>query len=172
MSGWETAARELDVARTASQDFWRTYLADHPDVMHHLLADLYQATRGVDAPPATLDDLWGLVAPQFSNAPFGEAVKTLLAGRSVRWLAGELHLHHSFVLRVLNGQRDLVSLRDPQESMRRIEEIARVLKVHPSYFAEWRRLWLMFLLDQAFEAHPNLSIGVYKRFSGQAMNGR
>jgi len=59
----------------------------------------------------------------------------------------------------------VVTLRDPAGSMYQIEAIARVLRVHPSYFVEWRRLWILALLDDAFAAQPHLSIGVWKRFS-------
>lgn len=173
MSGWaEVIAEHELVARSGDQEFWRKYLTENPDVLHQLLADLFQVTRGATTTPPTLDDLWGLVAPRFTNEPFGVAVKELLAGRSVRWLANEVHIHNAPLVRLLNGERDVVSVRDPKGSMARIEAIARALQVHPSYFAEWRRLWVMTLLDYAFEEHPHLSIGVYRKFAGYQKNGR
>ena len=171
MSGWDRVLKDHAlVTKTTDADFWRTYLAQNPDVLHQLLGDLYQATRGASATPPTLDDLWDLVAPRFTNEPFGKAVKELLNGRSVRWLANEIHIHNVPLTRVLNGERDVVSVRDPKGSMTRIEVIARALKVHPSYFAEWRRLWVMTLIDQAFEEHPHLSVGVYRKFAGHQSN--
>ena len=174
MSGWDRVLQEHElVAQTSDPGFWRTYLSQNPDVLHQLLGDLYQATHQASSKPPTLEDLWDLVAPRFTNEPFGEAVKGLLAGRSVRWLAGEIHLHHVPLSRVLNGERDVVSIRDPKGSMARIEVIARALNVHPSYFAEWRRLWVMTLLDEAFEELPHLSVGVYRKFAGHRdKNGR
>jgi hypothetical protein len=105
------------------------------------------------------------VNPSFTNEPFGEAVYALLGKRSVRWLASQLHMAHVPLLRILKGERALVNIHDPKRSMLRIEAVARVLKVHPSYFAEWRRLWIMTLLDAAFAERPNLSIGVYRKFA-------
>lgn len=174
MSGWEQVINEhVLVSKTDDAGFWRGYLAENPDVLHQLLGDLYQATREASAAPPTLEDLWALVAPRFSNEPFGTAVRELLNGRSVRWLANEIHIHNVPLTRVLNGERDVVSVRDPKGSMRRIEAVARALRVHPSYFAEWRRLWVMTLIDQAFEEHPHLSVGLYRKFAGhQDRNGR
>lgn len=171
MSGWDQVLRDHAlVQKTGEADFWKAYLAEHPDVLHQLLGDLYQATRGEETTPPTLDDLWELVAPRFTNEPFGPAVMGLLNGRSVRWLAKQIHIHNVPLSRVLNGERDVVSVRDPKGSMARIEVIARALRVHPSYFAEWRRLWVMTLIDQAFEAHPHLSVGVYRKFAGHQNN--
>lgn len=172
MSGWDRVlADHALVSRTGDSEFWRKYLAENPDVLHRLLGELYQAARGASATPPTLEDLWDVVAPRFSNEPFGTAVKDLLNGRSVRWLANEIHIHNVPLARVLNGERDVVSVRDPKGSMARIEVIARALDVHPSYFAEWRRLWVMVLIDTAFEEQPHLSIGVYRKFAHHK-NGR
>lgn len=167
-------AREHELMpKTVDRDFWREYLTEHPDVMYRLLGDLYQASRAVAGrrkPPttkATLDDIYQLVTPQFSNQPFGEAVKAALGSRSVSWLAQQIHVHHSQVIRLMSGEREIVSIRDPAGSMFRLEAVARALNVHPSYFLEWRRLWILSLIDDAFAEQPNLSIGVYKRFAGQ-----
>ena len=167
---WETVAREHELMpKTGDQDWWRQFLAQRPDVMYRLLADLYQASataRGKDPTKVpTVDELRELVTQQYSNDPFPEALQTLLAGRSVRWLAAQMKIHHSLLTRMIRGERDIVAVTDPEGSMLRLEEIARILRVHPSYFVEWRRLWIMSLLDGAFAAQPNLSIGVWKKFS-------
>lgn len=157
--------------RTVDHEFWQEFLTERPDVMHRLLAELYHAASAVKGrrrteSAASVDDLWKLVTPQFSNEPFGPALKEALGKRSVRWLAAQLKVHHYQVARLINGEREIVSLRDPAGSMYQIEGIARALRIHPSYFVEWRRLWILSLVDDAFTAQPNLSIGVYKRFAG------
>jgi hypothetical protein len=147
-------------------DFWETYLSENPDVLHRLLADIYQATYGSEKPP-TLDDLWELLAtPRFSTEDFGRAVLDLLGDRSIRWLAQQVGVSHPQLSRYLNGSRPIVSIHDHQGSMRRIESVAKALRVHPSYFVEWRRLWVMSLIDSAFSAQPALSVGVFRRYSG------
>jgi hypothetical protein len=167
MAGWQRLLEDHPLGRhSADPEFWEHYLDEHPDVLHRLLADVFQATHGVDRPP-TLDDLWDLVStPEFSVKPFGDALHDALSGRSVRSLAVQIGIHQTLLTRYMTGERDIVSVRDPIGSMRRLELIAKALRMHPAYFAEWRRLWLMSLLDAAFTAQPALSIGVWKRFSG------
>lgn len=170
MSATATWQRLLSQHESAEEsetpEFWETYLAEHPDVLHRLLADIYHATHGSEKPP-TLDDLWELMsAPRFSTLPFGEAVLDQLGDRSVRWLASQVGVALSHMQRHINGTRPIVSVHDHRGSMRRIEAVARALRVHPSYFGEWRRLWVMTLIDSAFAAQPGLSVGLFQRFSG------
>lgn len=174
MSGWEQVERQQAqlLAKTVDEKFWRGFLQENPDVLHRLIADLYRATETSSTRPASLDELWGLVHPTFSNEPFGTAVRELLAGRSVRWLAKQMHLDHSVLLRALTGERGVVNLQDPERSMKRIEAVARALRVHPSHFQEWRRLWIVTLLDCAFAEQPHLSTGLYKRLAGVAERPR
>lgn len=169
MGSWEQVAGEHPmVTKSTQQDFWRTYLADNPTVMYRLLADLHGVARrfrGEDPGRVpTVEELRGLVTPSYSNDPFPVALRAALGKRSARWLAGRLNMHFSYVCRLLNGERDVVDVNDPRHSMDRLEAIARELRVHPSYFAEWRRLWVMTLMDAMFEDRPNLSIGVWERF--------
>lgn len=176
MAGWQELLETHPLGDESSRtEFWEQYLAQHPDVLHRLLADVYQAAYGTERPP-TLDDLWDLVAkPEFAVVPFGQAVLDALGTRSVRSLALQVGIHQSLLTRYMSGERDIVSIRDPLDSMSRIEHIARALRVHPSYFEEWRRLWVMSLLDAAFVHQPALSVSVWKRFSGfqdQPVNAR
>lgn len=151
---------------SAEPEFWETYLNDNPDVLHRLLADVYHATYGSEKPP-TLDDLWEMMSvPRFATIPFGQAVLDLLGDRSIRWLAQNVGIAHSQMSRYLSGARPIVSVHDHRGSMRRMEAVARALRVHPSYFMEWRRMWVMSLIDSAFSAQPALSIGMFRRFSG------
>lgn len=157
-----------------SEEFWAKYLNEHPDVLHRLLADVYEATYGADHPP-TLDELWDLMsaAPRFASEPFGDATLRLLQGRSVNWLAAQSGIAQPVLHRLIHGERAVVNVKDPKGSMQRIEQVARALRVHPSYFEEWRRLWIMFLLDSAFMTQPNLSMAVFRRYSGfEKQNGR
>lgn len=170
MTSTQTWQRLLDAhphgEESSSPDFWEGYLADNPDVLHRLLADIYTATYGSEKPP-TLDDLWEMMAtPRFTTQGFGEAVLDLLGDRSIRWLAQQVGTSHHQLSRYLNGSRPIISIHDHKGSMRRVESIATALHVHPSYFVEWRRLWVMSLIDSAFAAQPSLSVGMFRRFSG------
>jgi hypothetical protein len=120
---------------------------------------VYEATYGADAPP-TLDDLWSLMSdhPRFASCPFGEALMDALAGRSLGWLAQQTGISQPVLSRLINGDRPVIYVKDPRGSMYRLERIAQALHVHPSYFAEWRRMWIMTLLDSAFTAQMSCSV--------------
>lgn len=177
---WETAARgHADIEAATTPTFWRDTLEREPEVLHRLLGDLWNAAQAAKGAPSgrvslpTIDDVFQLVLPEYSNEPFPEALKAKLGKRSLRWLAQQTHVHHSHIHRWVTGQRPVVNLHDPLASMQQLEGIAKALNVHPAYFAEWRRLWILLLLDDAFSFHPNLSIGVWKKFSGAtSANGR
>lgn len=178
--GWESAARgHADMPRAVDPDFWRDTLTREPQIMHRLLGDMWAAVEANRGAPGraslpTVEEVFRLVIPDYSSDPFPAAVRGLLGDRSIRWLAGRVHLHHSHVHRWLTGQREVVNLHDPVGSMAQIDAIAKALNVHPAYFAEWRRLWVLVLIDDALANHPNLSIGVWKRFAGLTTptNGR
>lgn len=168
---WEKAAREHElVPQMPNRDFWVAYLTENQDIMYRLLADLHSASatsKGQDPKRLpTVEELRALVTHSYSSDSFGVALKKALGDRSVRWLAGRLGMHHSKIARLISGENSVVLLNDPVESMKRIESISKELRVHPSYFSEWRRLWVMSLIDGMFESQPNLSIGMWKKFAG------
>lgn len=159
-------------ASSSNPDFWEQFFADNPAVLHRLLADVYTAVYGTDKPP-TLDQLWDVMStPRFSTEEFGPAVIALLRGRSIRWLASKIGVAHVTIYYQISGRRPIIQRTGPggpadvAGSMKRIEAVAQALEVHPSYFVEWRRLWIMSLLDAAFTAQPGLSIGVFRRYAG------
>lgn len=165
-NGWKRVLAEHPLGPHSSDpNFWQPYLEANPHVLHKLLADVFRMTYGADRPP-TLDDLWALVEqPKPSTEPFPDAFREAQGTRSMSSIAQRAGLHPTTLLRHLNGERPIISVNDPAGSMRRLEIIAVALEVHPSYFAEWRRLWIMCLLDEAFSGRPDLSVGVYQRFS-------
>lgn len=166
MSSWRDVVESHDLMEPSrSSAFWEGYLEQNPDVMHRILADLYQATAGTREAPDSLEDLWAVVTPSFSQEEFGDAVRTLLGDDSIRSLAMRTGYHHSQILRWLKGDYPIVMLHDVDGSMKRIERVAKALRVHPSHFAEWRRLWAMTLIDSAFETNPNLSVTFFRKFS-------
>ena len=178
LSSYEPVMEVPDLAQqTIEPAFWERVLTEEPDALNRLLGDLWkavQADRGTQGRVRrpTLDEVFALVLPEYATEPFPEALRAKLGDRSVRWLAGRIHLHHSHLNRWITGQRDIVSLSDPEASMRQIEAIAAALNVGPAYFTEWRRLWVLLLVDDAFAHHPNLSIGVFQKFGAQLARPR
>lgn len=155
------------VANSFSPSFWSEFLAENPDVLHRILGDLYQIASKELRENPTLDDLWALVAPSYSLQPFPQAFMAAAGKRSIRQIAGQLGIHHSILARYINEDVPIVRATDPVGSLARLEAIALTLKVHPAYFAEWRRLWVLAVIDSAMESQPNLSVGIYRKFSGQ-----
>lgn len=164
--GWKRVLeRHPEGDQSEDPGFWEGVLRDRPDVLHRLLADVHRSTYGASRPP-TLEDLWQAVAsPSFSNAPFGQAFTEALGDRTASSVAARAGMHRKTLMRFVSEERPVVSPQDPVGSMRRIEVISRALGVHPSYFSEWRRLWVMSLIDMAFSDRPELSVSVYRRFS-------
>lgn len=154
--------REILDGQVESSADWDSYFTDHPDVLHDLLVDLHKAAHGTK--PATLDSLWNMLAPRFTNDPFEVAVRALLVERqrSLTWLAKNIGIVRPVLMRWLEQP---ISHVHPEDSSARIEVVAKLLKVHPSYFAEWRRLWFMRLLDVTFTAKPNLSASLYPKYA-------
>ena len=157
MGGWEDAARSHELMpKTFDHGFWQEFLSDRPDIVHRLLGEMWRATAEAPDAVPTIDDLYRLVTPQFSVKPFRDAVWERLDGQSLRELAGKMKRSHSYVVRVLNGTYALTGAY--------VEEFAKALEVHPSYFAEWRRGWLVAVFDRALDARPNASITLFQRF--------
>jgi hypothetical protein len=163
-AGWKEALqRESD--RASDPDYWIAIFTQRPEILHRLIADLFQAAHGVDRIPS-VDDLWDLIAPPaYSNRPFGEAFEEILGSRDPAEIAEKAGLYRGTLSRYVRCVRPIVTS-DVEGSMRRIELIARALDVHPSYFAEWRRLWVMALLDRAFQVRPELSYAMFQRLAG------
>lgn len=163
---WRDVVESHDLMESSrSSTFWEDYLEQHPDVMHRILADLYQATTGNREAPDTLEELWAVITPTFSHEPFGAAVLALLGDQSLRGLAMRTPFPVQVLHRWVRGERPVVTVNDVEGSMWRIEQIAKALRVHPSHFAEWRRLWAVSLIDGAFNTNPNLSVTFFRKFS-------
>lgn len=165
--GWESVAEDHPLlVETVDSEFWRELLERQPEIMHRLLADAHKMAADNPAAIPSLEELGAMFqAPRFTNEPFEAAVRELLGDRSVRWLASKMKVHHSQVQRMISGERSLMSLRSsPSEMMERIEQFARAFSVHPAYFAEWRRLWTLGVLDQVMAMDPRMSIHFWQRF--------
>jgi len=171
--GWKAVLeRHPEGEGSVDPAFWEDVLTSRPDVLHRLLADVHRMTYGTERPP-TLDELWEAVAqPSFSNGAFPEAFAAALGNRSVAQVATRAGMDRKTLHRFVTAERPIVSTQDPAGSMHRIQVVAKALGVHPSYFSEWRRLWVMSLIDVAFGTRPELSVSVYRRFSAVRVNGR
>jgi transcriptional regulator with XRE-family HTH domain len=176
---WATAAARYPVtAQTGSAQFWIDFFDERPGVLHQLLGDLYLITKAHQQADrrggrrsrninGNLDELWGMLTPKFAVVPFDEALTDLMGEVSLRQFAKRIPMSHVQLLRLLRGDSVVVRPKDPQGSMQLLEAIARAGGVHPSYFQEWRELFVYNALHSMFERSPNLSIKVMKQLMGE-----
>lgn len=93
---------------------------------------------------------------------FPRALKDLAQDRSIRSLANKTGLERSHLHRLLSGQRE------PDAYSMRV--IAYSFQKHPSYFAEWRTLYIAAALMRRLEWNADATIGLYTRFDQQWKN--
>lgn len=146
-------------------NYWSEFLTANPDVLNSILADLWTAVHGHDRKPS-LEELWDLVGTKMSNLPFPEAFAAIKGTRSLRGIAQQVGVTHAQLSYWINGKQPIVKIHDVAGSMFHLESIAKALKVHPSYFVEWRRLWVLSVVDAVFDGRPNQTAILYKRYRG------
>jgi len=163
-------------------DGWVSFFDRRPDVLYALCGDIYRivkahepAVRKTGRRPRSINgnfaELWEMLSPRFSQEPFAESVRELMGTMSLRAFAAKIPMHHHQLTRLMTGERAIVKVHDPQGSMLTLESVARVGKVHPAFFAEWRELYVWSVLQEALSASPNLSIGLVKTLN-RAREGR
>jgi hypothetical protein len=155
-------------------DDWVAFFDQRPDVMHQLLGDIFSYTKAAEAEvkktgrrpkhtKGSLDELWTMITPRYSMDPFHLSILDLMGNRSLRSFAARIPMHHVQLMRLIKGERNLVSVHDSFASMATLEQIARAGGVHPAYFREWRELYIMSLLNQIFSENPSYSVAMVKK---------
>lgn len=169
---WAHAATQFPVtAHTQDAGFWASFFEERPGVLHQLLGDLYLITKAHQRADrrggrrsrtinGNMEELWGMLTPRFATEPFGPATRELMGATSLRQFAKKVPMHHHALARLISGERPVVRPKDPEGTMRILEAVAKAGGVHPSYFLEWREVFVYNALQQAFETSPNLSITV------------
>lgn len=122
-------------------------------------AGVRRAGSGRRAPRrASLDEVLQTVFPdRFSMDPFPVAMEKLLAGRSQRMFAMKAGVHQTTLSRLMRGQYS------PEIDI--LESIAKAAKIHPSYFLEWRALYIGEVLTKVFVKNPNLSVAALRELT-------
>lgn len=169
---WEEA-RLLCPAGEYTAPEWRQHYADHPDDLMQILGDIFRVYKSEERKrngqgnpqggrrkaqiDGSLDELWEIITPKFSDKPIAEAFKDVVGKRSVRAVAMKMGTSHQLLLRKLNGTRPLY-----RED---IEDLAKAVDVHPAYFIEWRVMVVQELVAHVMTTNPNLSIRLLKGLS-------
>ena len=108
---------------------------------------------------ASLAEVYATVFPAaYSMDPFPTALVKLLNGRSQRAFAAKIPCNQSTLSRLLSGEWK------PDLSM--MESIAAAAKVAPSFFMEWRAMYVGQVITETLLNRPNLSITHLRQVNG------
>lgn len=151
----------MNAARTAQE--WEDLFRQVPESFAAVMRAIFAEIEAEEAPrhrhhkaPArqrTIEDVYGVLYPQFSTEPFAVAIQPFLKP-SLRAFAARSKINLSSLHRMVRGVEPL--------SLGKIEQIARAAKVAPAYFLEYRQLVITAAIEDQFRAHPAASVSAYK----------
>lgn len=176
VADWDRAKEQYPSTTKLTESDWVAYFDQQPDVMHAILGDIFVITKAHEAtvkksgrrPKHTngsLDELWDMLTPTYSTAPFGQAVQDLIGAQSIRGFSAKIPMHYWSLIRLMRGERKIVNPNDIESSMQTLEMIAKAGKVSAFYFVEYRTLYIFKMFEEVFAAKPNFTIGLAKRLS-------
>lgn len=147
---------------------WEKALERDIDLFGRVLRDvlkLEQAVPGRPGPRPSLDiyaatrRMQQLLGKDFTLHPFAEALNTLAGQRSNRHLASKTGLNRNTIQRLRAG----TLVPDGYE----IRACATAFGKHPSYFLEWRILYITKAITARLEWSPEASVGLFQRLDAQ-----
>lgn len=167
-------AKERYPSTQMGEKQWLAFF-DTPAGMHamgRIIGDIYDVVKAGEEKEAglqrmgrrprregSLADVYATVFPQpYTMDPFPEAMLKLLNGRSQRAFAPRVPVHQTTLSRLLAGTMT------PDVTM--LERIAVAAKVHPSYFVEWRALYVSQMVEKVLTQRPNIGVSAYKSVRG------
>lgn len=164
MSGWEDASA---IAETQGKE-WEQMLTSNPKVLWGLVADVVKAVKAAEgdrktgrrpaASVTSLDELYELLFPKrYESSPFPVALHMALGSKSQRTFAEEVGINQATISRLLSGKTP------PTVEM--MERAAYVLKIPPTYFAEYRAMKLAQILTDVLMANPEMTVEALRRFA-------
>lgn len=143
---------------------WRKAFSSDIDLFGRLVKDILkldQAQPGRPGPRPALDYDQGVarlrqyMGQDYAIEPFRPAFKHLANGRSIRALARKTGLSKNHIHRLTTGEMepDVFSM----------GEIAKAFSKNPSYFMEWRAMWLANAIVNRVMENPEASITLYRK---------
>lgn len=166
---WEDRAERI-VARfpTVKTLDWAAALDKDIDLFGRIIRDvlkLEQAVPGRPGPRPSLETnsairrMQQLLGNDFTLEPFHVALTNLRGERSVRAMAHKCNLDRNTLYRLMHGtlEPDGFHMRMVAEGFNR----------HPSYFLEWRILYIVASLVRRFEWSPETSVAMFRRLDMQ-----
>jgi transcriptional regulator with XRE-family HTH domain len=171
---WEVRAKKIREDFPTIQNLdWNKALERDIDLFGRVMRDilkLEQASPGRPGPRPSLDmaaatrRLNQLMGNDYTLLPFKEAFAVLANGRSHRHLASMTGLNRNTVQRLLKG--------DMEPDGFEMAVIAETFGKHPSYFAEWRHLFIIKAFIERLEWSPDTGIDIYRKLDQQYKNAK
>lgn len=116
----------------------------------------------LDRGPA-LAKLREYMGDDYSEQPFGPALRTLAGSQSLRRVAAKTLLPFTTLQRLVSGERPV--------DMVTIERVAKAYKKDPGYFLEYRVSYVLAALGDRMMLAPETTIGLYRRLKGEKADG-
>lgn len=162
---WDSRAKMI-ASQFGSVDklHWRKAFASDIDLFARLVKDILkldQAQPGRPGPRPALDYEEGVsrlrqyMGQDYALDPFPEALRVLGDGRSIRSLARKTGLSKNHIHRLLTG--------DISPDAYAMSTIAESFGKHPSYFLEWRTMWIASAIVDRLTSQPESSISMYRK---------
>ncbi len=166
---WENRAVSIQQRFPSVEQLeWSGALERDMDLFGRILRDilkLEQAVPGRPGPRPSLDvhaairRMQQLLGHDFTLLPFVEALGILARGRSGRQLARIVNLDRNTIQRVLSGEIE------PDGYIMRM--CAEGFGKHPSFFVEWRILYITAAIVRRLEWNPEATVGMFRRLDAQ-----
>jgi hypothetical protein len=170
---WEERAEQIRARFPTVKEFdWNTNLASDLDLFGRMVRDvlkLEQAVPGRPGPRPSLDvgvatrrlqQLWG---NDYTIRAFPEALRILSDGLSVRELSALTGLNRGRMHRLLTHKQSP----DGYE----LRACAAAFGKHPSYFLEWRILYITRAIVARLEWSPETTVDLFRSLDRQRTSG-
>lgn len=173
-ANWDRAKEMYPSTTNLTTKDWVAFFDRNPDAMHQILGDIFVITKAAQATVkksgrrprhvnGSLDELYTMITPRYATVPFGDAMNDLIGESSIRKFAAKIPMHYWSLIRLMKGERQIINPYDVESSMITLEMIAKAGGVAPSYFLEYRTLYIMKVFRDVFAAKPNATIGLMNK---------
>ena len=148
---------------------WVDRLGQNPEALYRIIADSYdfvlrerEMAQGIKRSGrrprpsrVSIDEVIEAVfPPQYSNAPFVDALRAVMDGHSQRSFSKRVPCDQATLSRLLAGQL--------KPDLPMLERIAQAGGVPPWYFREWRAEYVASLIREVLLADPAMSVGALR----------
>lgn len=162
---WDRRARViLSQFDSVEKLAWKKAFSSDIDLFARLVRDILkldQTQPGRPGPRPALDLDQGIsrlrqyMGEDYAVVSFPEAFKDLAAGRSIRSLARKCDLSKNHVHRLMTGEM--------APDAYAMTQVAKAFGKHPSFFSEWRSMWIANAIVNRLDAQPESSMVLYRK---------